>query len=219
MLRRQWIWFIAAVLLIMAFPEANAAAAGGSSDDGGTVAEHFQKGHSPDGAGQKKQEVQNKQKAPLTTTSGTVWMFIKVILVLAVVVALIYFLLRFVNARTRSYSEGRSIQNVGGVSVGSNRSVQLVKIGGRVLVVGVGESVSLLKEIEDADEVGALLDENRQEDVIDHSIWKFRDWLKQTRTGNRQQGHFQKVLEDRLKQMGQDRKKALDEIKEKGYHK
>lgn len=219
MLRRQCIWLIAAMFLMLAFPGVNAAAAGGSSNDGGTVAEHFQNGHSPNITGQKKQGASGKQKAPMATTSGTIWMFVKVILVLAVVVALIYFLLRFVNARTRSYSEGRSIQNVGGVSVGSNRSVQLVKIGGRVLVVGVGESVSLLKEIEDADEVGALLDENRQEDVIDHSIWKFRDWLKQTRTGNRQQGHFQKVLEDRLKQMGQGRKKALDEIKEKGFRK
>lgn len=210
--RSQWIVLFIAVFALLACSQVNVEAAG-SNNDNGTVAEHFKNQQSPGNGGQKQKI---NKSAPLTTSSGTIWMFVKVILVLAIVIALIYFLLRFVNARTRSFSDGRAIRNVGGISVGSNRSVQLVKVGKRIFVVGVGETVSLLKEIGDTEEVQELLEENHREDVIDHSIWKFRDWLKQKTSPETGKGHFKTMFEDRLKQMVQERKQTLDKWKKKG---
>ncbi|HEU5140239.1 MAG TPA: flagellar biosynthetic protein FliO [Bacillales bacterium] len=213
-MRNQTILLLMAAFVVMMVSAGIAEAAEG---DGGSVADHFQK-DSPDDSGSHQNQSQ-KEKPPVTKTSGTVWMFVKVLLVLTVVIALIYLLLRFVNARTKSYTQGRTIQNVGGVSVGSNRSVQLVKVGERVFVVGVGDSVSLLKEIDDATEVAGLLDENRHEDVIDHSIWKFRDWMKKSQGAESHGTNFKKMLEGRLKQMKQDRKEAAEQLHKKGSDK
>ncbi|HEX7065303.1 MAG TPA: flagellar biosynthetic protein FliO [Bacillales bacterium] len=216
-IRSQAILILAMAFMVILLSPGNAKAAEGS--DGGSVADYFQKDSPSDN---KDQQKPSQEETPsVTTTSGTVWMFVKVLLVLAVVIALIYLLLRFVNARTKSYSQGRTVQNVGGVSVGSNRSVQLVKIGERVLVVGVGDSVSLLKEIDDAVEVTELLDENSHQDVIDHSIWKFRDWWKKSQASEDHGGtnNFKSMLESRLKQMMQERKEAAKPLHKKGADK
>ncbi|HEX6923402.1 MAG TPA: flagellar biosynthetic protein FliO, partial [Bacillales bacterium] len=133
-MRSQLLVLAAAVFMIFVFPHFHVEAAI-SGNDGGTVAEHFQKNSSEDTENVKNQQDQKEQL--VASSSNTVWMFVKVLLVLAVVIALIYFLLRFVNARTKSFANGRAVQNVGGVSVGSNRSVQLVKVGDRVFIVGV----------------------------------------------------------------------------------
>lgn len=202
--------FLAVVFVAWALSQ-TAAEAAGSTDDGGTVADYLKDGHSsktPD----KKQE---KKDIPVANSSSTAWMFIKVILALALVIALIYLLLRFVHARTKSFADGRTIQSIGGVNVAANRSVQLVKVGDRILVIGVGESVSLLKEINDTSEVEKLLVENTREDVIDHSIVKFRNWFKRTRVPEQSDNNFKTMLEARLKQMTQERKEATAQLKKK----
>lgn len=214
-MRRQLILLLAAVFILLVYSQVNAEAAG-NSNDSGTVAEHFSKGGGHQTGSHQKTGITTKNLAGATSTS-TAWMFIKVIFVLAIVIALIYILLRFINARTRSFSEGRAIRNIGGISVGSNRSVQLVKVGERIYVVGVGENVSLLSEIADDREVQELLSQDQREDTIENSIWKFRDWLKQRMAPeSKDRPGFKNVFEERLKQMAQQRKQALDELKKKG---
>ncbi|HET7615357.1 MAG TPA: flagellar biosynthetic protein FliO [Bacillales bacterium] len=214
-MRKPWIVVFIAVFLMSAVASVQVEAAGGSTD-GGNVADLFKDKHAPQTVGDNES---GKKDVPAATTSGTVWMFVKVIFVLGVVVALIYLLLRFVHARTKSFSEGRSIETMGGVSVGSNRSVQLVKVGSRILVVGVGESISLLKEIENEEEVGELTKQNEREDLIDQSVWRFKDWLKKKKTTENSGGRFKKVLEDRLKQMTNERRNAVDRYEKKGFRK
>ena len=51
----------------------------------------------------------------------------------------------------------RYVENIGGTTVGQNRSVQLIKVGKRVLVVGVADSIQLLKEIDDEQECEAIV--------------------------------------------------------------
>ncbi|HET7656813.1 MAG TPA: flagellar biosynthetic protein FliO [Bacillales bacterium] len=218
-MRSSWIVLFAAVFIaMMSVYQVNAEAAGDSTKcNSNTVAGHFKCAQSPGNSGQKQQDA---KKPTLTSksTSGTVGMFIKVFLILAVVVALIYFLLRFVNAKTKSFAEGKIVQTIGGTSVGSNRSVQMVKVGERILVVGVGESVSLLKEIDNQEEVERLLEINHREDVIDKSFWKLKDMLtKRTHSVNQERKSFKTMLEGRLKQMAQERKKAMEQLKKKGF--
>ncbi|WP_169818561.1 flagellar biosynthetic protein FliO [Domibacillus iocasae] len=87
---------------------------------------------------------------------------VRMIAALAFVVALLYFLLRFINKKSRSYQESHIVRHLGGTALGGSRSVQIVKVGDRVFVLGVGEDVSLLKEIEDPAERGDLI--SRYED-------------------------------------------------------
>lgn len=218
MLRTSWIvLFAAAFIIVLTVFQPQAEAAGSSkSCNSNTVAGHFKCQQS---SGNSKGQQQNKKpNMAKNSTATTVWMFVKVFLILAVLIALIYLLLRFVNSRTKSFAEGKVVQTIGGTTVGSNKSVQIVKIGERILVVGVGESVSLLKEIDHQEEVEELLNIHNREDVIDQSYSKLRDWMSRKTSGEKQGNHrFKSMLEGRLKQMAQQRKKAIDELKKKGF--
>ncbi|WP_240620154.1 flagellar biosynthetic protein FliO [Peribacillus acanthi] len=84
--------------------------------------------------------------------------FLRMILATIFVVALLYFILKFINKKSRAYQKVNYVQNLGGTSLGGNRSIQLVKLGNRVLVVGVGEDIQLLKEIDNEDEYSSIMD-------------------------------------------------------------
>lgn len=75
--------------------------------------------------------------------------FVKMIFALLFVIVLIYGLVKLMNKRNRLLKPFQYVENIGGTSVGQNRSIQLIKVGKSVLVVGVGETIQLLKEIED----------------------------------------------------------------------
>ncbi len=61
---------------------------------------------------------------------------------------ILIFVLRFLNKRNQNYQQNSVIRNLGGHSVGAQKSVQLLQIGNQIYVVGVGEDVQLLKEID-----------------------------------------------------------------------
>ena len=74
------------------------------------------------------------------------------------IVGLIYLLIRFLATRQRSLQTNQLVQVMGGGSLGQQKSVQLVKVGNQVLVVGIGEDVTLLKEIDDEAEKMRLIE-------------------------------------------------------------
>nr|WP_246238068.1 flagellar biosynthetic protein FliO [Alkalicoccus luteus] len=82
---------------------------------------------------------------------------------LAAVLGLLYFVLKLVNKKAKNFSSTRGLVNAGGVGIGANKSVQLVKAGDRLLVLGVGDTVTLLKEITDEKEIEKLLAEERSD--------------------------------------------------------
>ncbi|MGE7931709.1 flagellar biosynthetic protein FliO [Viridibacillus arvi] len=75
------------------------------------------------------------------------WDYIKMVLALIFVVALLYGMLKFVNSRNQKYQHNQLMQNLGGLSLGQQKSVQLLKVGDSLYLVGVGEDVHILKEI------------------------------------------------------------------------
>src|SRR5690606_19664621 len=93
------------------------------------------------------------------------------------IIFLIYALAKFINKRTRTFHGTRSLESLGGISVGQNRSIQLIKVGKRLLVVGVSDSIHLLKEISDEKEIQQFIEEReaslQQEDIFTKS----KQWL------------------------------------------
>ena len=73
------------------------------------------------------------------------------------VVALFYGLMKFLNKRNLNFQRNQMVQNLGGLSLGAQKSVQLLQVGKTLYLVGVGEDVQLLREITDPEEVEALL--------------------------------------------------------------
>lgn len=83
--------------------------------------------------------------------------YVKVLIALVFVLGLLLFILKYLNKRNFNYQQNAVIKNIGGLSVGQQKSVQLLLIGKSVYVVGVGDNIQLLKEIDSDEEVDNLL--------------------------------------------------------------
>lgn len=146
----------------------------------------------------------------------TIWDFIKMIFATIFVVALLYFLLKFINAKSRRFQNNQLVENLGGTSLGANRSLQIVKVGDRVFVVGVGEDVQLIKEIDDKEEVSSILSEynSKIEQLSSPSgiVTKVLKRAKGAQTKGNSQS-FAKLFEKQLGELSKGRKKVLEEMK------
>lgn len=91
-------------------------------------------------------------------------LIIRIIVVLALIIGLIYLLLKLFNRSGRFNRQGDNLVNLGGLSFGANKSVQMIKVGEKVLLIGVGETISLLTEIEDESIKQSLIEEEKTTD-------------------------------------------------------
>lgn len=80
-----------------------------------------------------------------------------VIVVLAVIVALIILLIRFLGTKNKSWFSNPTIRILGGVGLGPNKTLQLIEVGNSVYLIGVGENINLVDKISDPDEVTSIL--------------------------------------------------------------
>ncbi|MGS2776861.1 flagellar biosynthetic protein FliO [Robertmurraya sp. GLU-23] len=176
-------------------------------------------------------EVENNEE---TTTDNnentpsvglTFWDFLKMIFATIFVIALLYTVLKFINKRSRSFSSNQLVENLGGTALGTNRSIQIVKIGNRVLVVGVGEDVKLLKEIDDEEEARQIIEDynNRMDQLVQPSdiVTKLIERTRNMKQSNRgeEASSFSSTLKAQLEELSKGRKKLLDELEKKGSDK
>jgi flagellar protein FliO/FliZ len=157
--------------------------------------------------------------------SVTAFDFLKMFIALGFVLFLIYFLLKFVTKRNGIFQQGQSIVNLGGTSLGQNKSIQIIKVGNRVLVVGVGESISLLKEIDDQQESKELIAEfeRKQELVVEPKdlMQKVSNLLNPSSKANRSNkndGTFSTSFKEQLEKLKYERTKQLEDVKRKGLN-
>lgn len=168
-----------------------------------------------------EQEVVTRNENP-NKVGIDVWDIVKMIFATLFVIALIYFLLKFINKRNRTYSSNQLIQNIGGTSLGANRSIQIVKIGDRLLVVGVGESIELLTQIEDEEEVQRIIAEHNDkiEQLVGPSdmLTKLLQKTKSFQVQNREQTNssFPSIFKSQLNEMSTGRKKLYEDMEKKG---
>lgn len=151
------------------------------------------------------------------STGVTAFDYIKMIFALVFVVALIYFLLKFINQKSKSFQQTKLIHNLGGTTLGGNRSVQLVKVGDRILILGVGEDIQLLKEIDGSEEKEEILNyyEDKSQGLQQPKIL-FSQWLgKKTRTDTpevKEDQSFQSLLKSQIEDIRKGRKKMLKDL-------
>ncbi|KOO46602.1 hypothetical protein AMD01_12350 [Priestia koreensis] len=141
------------------------------------------------------------------------WDFFKMFLAFAFVIALLYLLLRFLNKRQHGLRSNKLIQNLGGTALGSNRSIQVVKVGERLLVLGVGESVQLLSEVT-GDEKEQLIELHSQlnQQTIEPSkmLGQFKwPFLKEK---PEQTPKFNQVLKKEMNEMIKKRKQTFEHV-------
>ncbi|WP_100403052.1 flagellar biosynthetic protein FliO [Bacillus sp. FJAT-42315] len=168
----------------------------------------------------KEKQQSNKGNENVQAVGLSIWDFVKMIGALIFVVALIYFLLRFVNQKSRSYQKTKLIQHIGGTPLGGNRSVQIVKVGDRLLVLGVGEDIQLLKEISDREEYERFL--QQYNDQVDQMLQPqdmmsnvLKKWKSDRTNADEDQKEFKQVFEDKLSHMKLSREKAIRKMNSK----
>ncbi|MFN2746238.1 MULTISPECIES: flagella biosynthesis regulatory protein FliZ [Bacillus] len=153
----------------------------------------------------KKEEAESNPPSP----SVSIFDFVKMIGALLFVIFLIYALVRFVNKRNRLLKPFQHVENIGGTSLGQNKSVQLVKVGNRVLVVGVGENIQLLKEIDDEKECEDIL---KQHEAAMNSKIEWQKWVEQVKVpGVQKKGvkaSFSESLKAQLAELKQNHAKG-----------
>ncbi|WP_273831746.1 flagellar biosynthetic protein FliO [Guptibacillus sedimenti] len=91
------------------------------------------------------------------------FLLIKLVFYTIVVVGLIYLLIRFLSKRQQKLQHHSVFTPIGGTPLGNNKSVQMVKVGDSLYMIGVGDNVNLLKEIEDKEEVERILEQAEEQ--------------------------------------------------------
>jgi flagellar protein FliO/FliZ len=146
-------------------------------------------------------------------TDIAMWDYIKMIFALLFVLGLLYGLLKFIQHQSRSYQPIKTIQHIGGTPLGGNRSLQVVKVGDSLFVLGVGEDVTLLKEIDDEDEKEKLLTQFSQER---EELFQPIKWLDRFQKQSNTQQPFAETLKQQLDEIKEQRQKIVQSKKEKG---
>ncbi|MEK0316029.1 flagellar biosynthetic protein FliO [Cohnella sp. 56] len=150
------------------------------------------------------------------------WDMLWVLLVLLLMIGGIVLLLRFVGRRNRGWWVNRSLRSLGGLTLGANKSMQIVEWNNRIYVLGVGENVQLLESITDPDVVAALLAQYETADAAARPAMP--PWLRQLLDrGAAKQGReaeterpaaahsFEQTLEKRLRELS-ERKQQVDQL-------
>ncbi|WP_339249714.1 flagellar biosynthetic protein FliO [Sporosarcina sp. FSL W8-0480] len=160
----------------------------------------------------------NGDPANKETFGLSFWDYVKTLFALLFVIALLFALLKFINRKNRMFNQHRLMKNIGGLSLGQNKSIQLVVIGETYFIVGVGDEVRLLKEITDPEEINVLENyfENEDEQSSSNFVDKIMTLLKsKSGSTDEESVDFGKIFTSRLDELKEERKKHLNRLKEK----
>ncbi len=166
---------------------------------------------------EKNEKVDQQDEKTVGVTFGD---FARMIAALVFVVGLLYFLLKFINKRSMTYKRSQLVENLGGTSLGGNRSIQIVKAGNTLLIVGVGENIQLLKEIDNPEEYQNIISDhnNKIEQLIQPAdlFSRLLSLKKDVKDEKKQPENFSLLLKSQLEDVKNGRKRLFEEIEKKG---
>lgn len=176
--------------------------------------------------------IENPQTCPEDTTSDDetaatdsssvsvgFWEYIKIVIALVFVLGLLLFVLKFLNKRNLSYQQNSVIRNIGGLSVGPQKSVQLVQISNRIYVLGIGEDIQLIKEISAPEDVEQLLaqygDNQLDGSATPYIVELVKKFSKKNQPTNvTESPKFNEMFNERIDKIKQERSEELERWKE-----
>jgi len=192
---------------------------------GDSVYDYFQqqdKGADQDKTDNKSLPHKNETaEIPSQKVGITAWDIMKTIFMLVIVIGMLFGLLKWLQKKNNVSPSVQTMKNLGGTNLGGNRSVQMIKVGNSILVVGIGENVELLKEINDEQEVNMIIEQfhNRMDQMVkpQDMISKLTALLKTKKGIAEENQSFKKELENQLNDIAEKRRKAYEENVEKGF--
>ncbi|KAB8138749.1 hypothetical protein F9U64_03785 [Gracilibacillus oryzae] len=186
-----------------------------------SVEEYFNNGKNEEA--EKTEETEAVEEEPVTESGeqaissiqspnllGTLF---QLIVALVVVVGLIYFIANFVKKRNRYLGRNQVVKSYGGITLGTNRSLQIVRIGERYFAVGLAENIELLLEITDNETIDQIKQSDEyQTQPIDFFKAKIKKRDNDDKTETKKE--FGHLFNKELQEMKEGRKKMLQKMKE-----
>jgi flagellar protein FliO/FliZ len=172
----------------------------------------------------EEHSVQNNQEAKKTESGESIglniWDFFRMIFATIFVLALLYFMLKIVNKKSMVYKSTQLVENLGGTSLGGNRSIQMVKVGNRILVVGVGENIQLLKDIDDPDEFRQIISQynDKMEQLMQPSdiVTKVMRGIRKTGAAAKEEdSSFSMLFKKQLDELREERKMMIERMEQR----
>ncbi len=101
-------------------------------------------------------------------------LLLKFIFSFLLVIGLLFVLLRFLSKRSNLAQSNGSIIPLGGHVLGNNRSLQILLIGKTIYIVGVGDTISLVRTLSEGEEYQHLLKsyENQADSLTPKEFFK-----------------------------------------------
>lgn len=138
----------------------------------------------------------------------------KLIVSLLLILFLIYIMVKFLSKRNRLFHQASSLENLGGIPLGQNKSIQIIRVGKKLYLIGVGENINLLEEIKEEGLIRELLENQNKESKGDiFSVFQ------QSKTGGatKKDIDFKQQFNEELSKLKQTRKKIISKEKEDKY--
>ncbi|WP_062197866.1 flagellar biosynthetic protein FliO [Massilibacterium senegalense] len=184
----------------------------------GTVEECLQQNKKSETKQPSKEKIESEAEVPGVSQQSLWGSFLKLIVASVFVIGLLILLLKFINRRTKEFQSGKAMQTLGGISVGNNKSVQLIRLGNEILVVGVGENVQLLKEITEEKTIQTLVQLSENETASSTvPLEKMKQWFQSKKNQDEQEPmNFKMYIKEQLLSSQRERKEIIEEAKKKG---
>ena len=188
------------------------------ANEGGYISDSIGKDKSDDENNLSNDGGAGEDDTESASSSIGVFDYIKVLFALGLVIGLLIFILKMLNRKNMAYQQNSLMKNLGGISVGAQKSVQLLQIGNRLYIVGVGEDISLIREIDNPEEMEQILSyyENKQEITTVPFLTEILSKLKPAKNvQNEQSASFNDLFNEKLKNIRKERTEELEGWKEK----
>lgn len=105
-----------------------------------------------------EKKVSSSKKTTDSQSSSLFLLFFKFIFYFLLVIGLLYMVLQFLSKRNRLLPSNGPILSLGGQPLGNNKSLQVMLIGQTIYIVGVGDTVTLMRTISEGEEYQSLLE-------------------------------------------------------------
>ncbi|MDF2902689.1 MAG: flagellar biosis protein [Bacillus sp. (in: firmicutes)] len=129
------------------------------------------------------------------------------------IIALLFFIQKYVTKKRKMYQGGGPFHGIGGHSLGNNRSMQLLMIGDTLYILGVGENVNLIRSISPGAEQTKLLEAVAEAETPVDVVTKWGKQIKRTSQEKWNDLLIQQLKEQKPKSnqnLNQTRKGELD---------
>ncbi len=145
-------------------------------------------------------------------------LILQLFIALSIIIGLIYLTFKILNIKSNIIKRSK-LSNLGGISLGQNKSVQLIKIGNKIYVLGVGDDVVLIKIIDNEDEINLIEQSeefNKKSLNFERYLNSFTDKLFKKKNN---QIEFEEFLTQKLNDIKETKQKLMENEHEMKFYK